>query len=229
MADTGAASFLAALQLADPSLPIGRFVHSHGLEAWLDASPHASEAAIEAVVRSFVTEGAAPLDGAFLARAHAAATAADLRDLDRDLTTRKAAPPARIASTACGRRLARIAPSLAADAALAAYCEDVRAERSDGNLAVVEGALARALGIGVLEAVLLELRGAAAGLLSAAVRVGRLGPLRAQVLLVRLGPDLAAAAEAAIMLDPGAAHSTAPALEIAALAHGRREARLFAT
>ena len=49
------------------------------------------------------------------------------------------------------------------------------------------------------------------------------------MILVRLGPDLAATAEAAITLDPGAAHPPAPALDVAALAHGRREARLFAT
>lgn len=225
-----APAFLAALQLADSTLPIGRFVHSHGLESWLAAHPAAPDDVIEEVVRSFVTEAVAPLDGAFVARAHRASTAVQaLRDLDRELTARKTIAAARTASTACGRQLARIAPTLVADDVLGAYCRAVGGDREGGNLAVVEGALARALGIGVAEAVLLELRSAAAGLFSAAVRVGRLGPLRTQALLARLGPALAIAAAAAITAGDDDLHSTAPALEIASLAHARRDARLFST
>lgn len=228
--DEAARAFLAALQLADSTLPIGRFVHSHGLESWLEAHPTAPEAEIEEVVRSFVLEAVAPLDCAFVARAHRASTTVeDLRDLDRELTSRKTIAAARTASTACGRQLARIGPTLVEDGVLAAYCRAVGREREGGNLAVVQGALARALGIGVSEAVLVELRSAAAGLFSVAVRTGRLGPLRTQVLLARLGPGLAAAAAAAIGAGRDDLHSTAPALEIAALAHGRRDARLFST
>jgi urease accessory protein UreF len=50
----------------------------------------------------------------------------------------------------------------------------VRYQETDGNFAVVEGARARALAIPIRDAVLVELRNAAAGLLSAAVRLERL-------------------------------------------------------
>jgi urease accessory protein len=93
----------------------------------------------------------------------------------------------------------------------------------------VSGTLARALGIGAREAVLLELRGVATALLSAAVRLAAIGPVPAQVVLARLAPRIAAAAEEALTLGPGELRSTTPELELFALRHRRADARLFAT
>ena len=95
----------------------------------------------------------------------------------------------------------------------------------DGNLAVVEGTVARALGLAEGDAVLVELRGSAAALLSAAVRLGRLSPLTAQGVLLGLAPALAAAAEEARGLALADLASTAPALEIGLLAHSRAPTR----
>jgi urease accessory protein len=94
---------------------------------------------------------------------------------------------------------------------------------------VVEGTLARALGIALPDAVLLELRGSAGGMLSAAVRLGRLSPLRAQALLHRMAPALAAAGEAAASVALGGLRATGPELEILALVHLRADARMFST
>jgi urease accessory protein len=78
-------------------------------------------------------------------------------------------------------------------------------------------------------AVLVELRGTAAGLLSAAVRLGRLAPGRAQVVLRRLAPAIERAAAIALELDPHDLRSSAFELEIAALTHHRADARFFRT
>jgi len=229
MAEHGSEAFLAALQLGDPGLPIGRFVHSHGLESWLAGHPGAGEAELEELVESVILEGVGPLDGAAVALVHRAVALGDLLELDRAVSARKSLPPARIASHACGRQLAVLAPRLSRDPLLLALVAAIRDGRADGNLAVVSGVLARALGIGERDAVLLELRGAMTSLLSSAVRLGRLGPIGAQTMALRLAPALSAAAGDALEREIGELYSSAVELDIAALAHGRRDARTFAT
>ena len=109
-----AASFLAALQLADSALPVGRFVHSYGLETWLAASATVELERLGELVESAVCVGVAPLDGVVVAHAHRARSMAELSELDRLVTARKLSPPARKASQSCGRQLAALAPALAA-------------------------------------------------------------------------------------------------------------------
>jgi urease accessory protein len=225
----GAASFLAALQLADSALPIGRFVHSHGLEAWLQHEDGAGDGELREVVESVLVEAFAPLDGVMLAHAHRATTLDGLLALDRGLSARKLSGPARAASCACGRQLAALASGLVDDALVAAFAGEVRERRTDGNLAVVEGALTRALGLTAGQAVLLELRGTAAGLLSSAVRLGRLGPVRAQAMLAGLAPAIERAAAVALQAGLDDVRSTGIELEIAAMSHRRAHVRLFAT
>jgi urease accessory protein len=225
----GAAAFLAALQLSDSALPIGRFVHSHGLEAWLQREDGAGEAELVELIESVLGEALAPLDGVVLVHAHRAATLDKLLELDRALTARKLSSPARAASCACGRQLASLAGGLTDDALVAALAVEVRERRTDGNLAVVEGPLTRALGMTAEQALLLELRGTASGLLSSAVRLGRLGPTRAQAMLAALAPAIERAAARALHAGLDDLRSTGVELEIAAMSHRRAHVRLFAT
>lgn len=112
---------------------------------------------------------------------------------------------------------------------MVAFTDAVQARQTDGNLAVVEGALARAFGLSAREAVLLELRGFTSGLLYAAIRLGRLSPFRAQALMYGLAPSIVDASGQSMRLPVDELRSTGPEAEIHALLHRRADARLFAT
>ena len=227
-----ATAFLSALQLSDSAFPIGRFAHSYGLEELLSTDATMDESTIVELVESIVLEAVAPLDGVAVAWAHRLAAENDLAGLlalDRAVTIRKITPSSRRASTACGRRLAALVPLLTKVDTMVALADHINARDSDGNLAIVEGALAQAFSIGLEEAVLLELRGTAVTLLSAALRLGRISATQAQAAAITLAPALSEGLSIALVLPVEAMRSVAPELEIAAMTHDRRDAKLFAT
>jgi urease accessory protein len=223
------AALLAALQLADTALPIGRYAHSAGLEAALAGAPDLGESDIAAFVETYVLEAAGPLDGVAVAVAQRATSRSALAELDRMVTARKLTPGARLASTACGGQLAALVPTFTQTEPMSSFAAAVRAGVSDGNVAVVHGALCRALGLSAEAAVLVELRGAASGLLSAAVRLGRLSALRAQALQHELAPAIAEAAADALLRRAEEMRSSAPEIDIHSLLHARLDARQFMT
>jgi len=223
-----AAAFLAALQLADSALPTGRFAHSAGLEALLDEG-RPSEAELAELVESYVCEGIAPLDGVIVAHAARASTLEQLTELDGLIGARKLTPAARVASLRCGRQLARLAVDLTDDPLALEHEAAVRERVLAGHLAVVEGALGRALGIGEEELVLLTLRGAASGALSAALRLGFVSARQTQRLLSTLHEPIARACARTRTTPLAGLHSSVPELELLALAHPRGDARSFTT
>jgi urease accessory protein len=86
------------------------------------------------------------------------------------------------------------------------------------------------LGVPVRNAVAGDLYAFAAGCAAAAVRLGRIDFRRAQALLHRVRPELAAAADAALAVrDPRDLHASLPAADAVAAEHERAEARLFVT
>lgn len=219
---------LSALQLTDSALPTGRFTHSAGFESLLcDAPP--TEAALAELVESHVCEGIAPLDGVIAAHAARASDLGALVELDSTLSARKVTPGSRLASVRCGRQLARVAEELTDDVLALGFAREVRAARTEGNLTVVEATLARATGLEPEHAVLLSLRGAATGALSAAVRLGMLSARQAQRLLASLHAPIVEAGRRAVETPLAALHSSTPELDLLALAHPRGDARSFAT
>jgi urease accessory protein len=153
----------------------------------------------------------------------------ELQELDHAVTVRKITPSSRNASKACGRRLAALATLFIENDTTDRFADAVASGRSDGNLAVAEGVVTSALGITLEEAVLLELRGASAAMLSAAVRMGRISTTTAQVIAASIVPVISEGLELGLALSTAEMRAVAPELDIAAIRHSRREARLFAT
>jgi urease accessory protein len=227
---TNRASFLMALQLADSSLPIGRYVHSFGLEVLLNEIPKNSIQIVE-IVKAALLHGTGRSDAVAAAHAYRMFSMADLVQLhkiDEHLLALKLSVPARNASIASGRHLAKLAPRIWPHSVLATFCQEVQAGEG-GNLAVVTAAISASQEIGLENTVLAELRGAASGLFSAAVRLGRMGSIDAQIQLRQCVPTIIQAAERALDMDLEDMSSTTLELDIAMLQLQRNPLRQFAT
>jgi urease accessory protein len=222
-------SLMSAIQLEDNALPIGRFVHSNGLESWLQEHPEANYADLKDLIEGYLISSYAPLDAAAMAAAHEARTNSELHAIDRVVTAAKLTAPARSASESCGQQLASLARDLCAGELQVSYISDVVEGLTPGNLSVIEGTMAKGMGVTVADTVASTVRGAAANLMSAAIRMGRLRPKEAQRMLVEMTPTLLLAIHVAMNTPLDGIHSSASALEIAAMRHMGRDSRLFST
>lgn len=203
------------LQLADSAFPTGGYAHSSGLEAAVqlgevpDIGSHVAEALRQAAytVLPFVRD------------AHAAP--ARLAEIDLRNEAFLLSHVARRASRAQGRALVATAARTFDCPEIAAWDRQVRSGALRGHLAPMTGAVCGAAGLSARDTLVLALHTSARGLLSAAVRLGKLGPLEAQ--RIHAGLPL----EALLSEVPEAPAQTAPLHEIFGALHDGLYTRLF--
>lgn len=217
------------MQLHDSAFPAGRMVHSHGLEEWLAQRPDADAAAIEKTVCGCLTHGYATLDAVVTAAAWRAwKSVHHLVELDELIASYKLFGNARTASASAGGQLAAAAVDIGV-AEQHPYLHAVLTGATPGHAAVVDGVVQASLGVTEQLAVLGSLRSLMASMLSAAVRLGRLGPLQSQRIQLRNAEAMARAAALACERPVSELSSVSPALEISGMRHEERTSRLFAT
>lgn len=203
------------LQLADSAFPAGSFAHSAGFEALRQLGLLKGEDALVLRLRELVWSAASSslpfLNDAFLNDAVKADATCDVF-LSSQVANR--------ASRAQGQAFL-----LAAEATFAN--ESLRGALPCSHVAVAMGHTLKVEQFGLPDARRLFLFGVTRAALSAVVRLGGAGPLRAQRLLLELHPVMDEALDATKHFEADDAMSTALLLDLTQSAHDRLYSRLF--
>jgi urease accessory protein len=209
------------LQLADSAFPTGGFAHSAGLEAALQAGELVSVERFSTELVDQLAHGSLPI----IAAVHD--EPARLAELDAFTRATLWSHVASRASRTQGRALLDVAArSFRHDTLVEARARLSRNEL-DGHLAPTYGFVTRALGVPRDEALATFLHLGLRAVLSAAVRLGCIGPSEGQALHHRLHPALDAALARARTLRVEDVAQTAPLVELVQATHDRLYSRLF--
>lgn len=211
------------LQLADSALPTGAFAHSGGLEAALQLGRCAgAEGVARFVEEALWSAGSAALP--FVSAAHA--DPARLVALDLRCEATLPGTVANRASRLQGQAFLRAAAAVRPDA-VEPLARALEGGRAPGHLAPVFGAALGRLGAEAGLARRAFLFQTARGVLSAAVRLGAVGPLEAQGLLAAARGAGDAVEAATADRAPEAAATTSPLLDLWQSHQDRLYSRLF--
>lgn len=210
-------------QLADSAFPGGGFAHSQGLEATWQLGEIDGEAGLIDFLQAGLRQSArgslpfvlAALDGIDLTEVD---HACDLF-LSSEVANRASRATGRGYLAACGRSL-ELPP-------VALIVNRIKEYKLPGHWPTIFGAIARALALGRLETARLFLFVSLRGMISAAVRLGIIGPIRGQAIQFQtyaLAESLADRAHDWTMDD---AAQVAPLIELSQGAHDRLYSKLF--
>ncbi|PYM39927.1 MAG: hypothetical protein DME12_17575 [Candidatus Rokuibacteriota bacterium] len=223
-------AFLALLQLADGLFPAGGFVHSFGLETYVQEGRVVDAAGLEAFVVAHLEGSAGPCDAVVVAHATRLAARGDVAGavaLDARLDAMKCVPEFRAASRQMGRQTLRAASALDDDRFLAELLSAVEARSTPGHHAVAFGCALGRAGADAERAAVAYLYSTAVLLVGAGLRLIALGQVHGQCVLARLRPAIARLGSEAVAREVDDLWSFNPGLELAGLRHATLDTRLF--
>jgi urease accessory protein len=224
-----AASLARMLQFGDSMFPIGAFAFSGGLESAVQKRVVTDAATLEAFARTAV-EQAAMGDGIAVVWAHRAAAARDVDELvriDERVYARKLSSETRTMSVRMGKKFAEMGAEVTAAPLLADWRDRIGSGTTPGCYPVALAVNFAVQGLPAHDAFVVHQYGVAAMILSAALRLMKIGHVDTQRMLYRLTADADAAYEVAARARLADMAGFAPLTEVLAAAHVKAHVRLF--
>lgn len=221
---------LSLLQLADPSLPIGSYAHSAGLETYVQRGWVHDAATAREFVAQMLSQSLHYTDAYLVSFAHDAARGNDwpcIAGLDRECHAIKLPMELRQASTKLGVRLLKNFAPLCMHPLADKYLAAIRQQTATGHYCVAFGLLAHILGISRQDALTGFYYNAAAGLVTNSVKLVPLGQQQGQELLFSLQPLVQALVADALKPDAALLGLCCPGFDIRAMQHERLYSRLY--
>ena len=221
------ADALAVLQFGDSFFPSGAVSFSWGLEGLSDNGAVTDADAVRAFVIGQLRARWAEFDRPVVVAAYGARmTLDDVATIDHQVEVQTPCAELRSGSRRMGEAMLSVFARLGIDDATA-YRERVKQGVALGHLPVMQGYLWGRAGLSERDAVALSAHSFATGLLGAGIRLGCLGHIDAQQILI--GAREEAASLAALPVPPlGELSSFAIEAEIAVMQHANNSLRVFA-
>jgi urease accessory protein len=224
-----AARLARMLQFGDSVFPIGSFAFSGGLESAIQKHVVTDAQTLEAFARTAAQQAAAG-DGIALVFAHRAAATGDVAELvriDEWVYARKLSSETRTMSVRMGKKFAEMGAEVTDAPELHAWFAQIQAGATPGCYPVALAVNFAAQGLPACDAFVVHQYGVTAMILSAALRLMKIGHVDTQRMLYRLNADADAAYEIAARARLEDMAGFAPLTEILAAAHVKAHVRLF--
>lgn len=224
---SAAFGMLNMLQFGDSQFPSGSFAFSGGLEALFNDKKIATPEQVYDFITAQLSGRWNSLDRVALCRSFDHANQLDvLVAIDQEVDALTLSEGLRIGSCRNGAALLSIHTRLGTQGCLE-YRQKIHNHETPGHVAVIQGLVFRHSGLTLLQAQVAAAHGVCTDLLGAAMRLGKLGHLHAQLIRQNLTSFIAELLAQPVK-DDQLMHSYIPSTEIAAMRHEISDQRLFA-
>ncbi len=221
---------LSLLQLSDPTLPIGGFSHSSGLETYVQLGLVKDASTAKDFVTQMLQQNLQYTDAAFVSLAYDAATENKFQQLlllDDECSAVKLPKEIRKASQKMGMRLLKIFTEVHPHPFAQQYLNAIKNKEATGHYCIAFGMYASVLNINKQEALTGFYYNTAVGMVTNSVKLIPLGQMDGQQILFSMHMLINSLAEKSLHPDKNLIGLCRPAFDIRCMQHEQLYSRLY--